>query len=206
MNDGFTIRAANEYNSIRSGKMTPEMAAEYLKEEQIVLRSFSDTLREMHPTADIQKQLVEEFINHAGANPDSVNRKVRNWLSGQNIPTSREDIFHIAFALGLSESQTDILLGMCTDCGIHYREGRDVIYAWFLRTGRSYGEAKEFFETLPPVPDMKEALKAENDLHLTRELQAAFQRIPSTEELAACYVANIHRFDALYLRAYVNLV
>ena len=202
MNGGLTIRAANEYDSIRSGRMTPEMAAEYLKGGQIVLRSFSDTLREMYQAADIQKQLAEEFIDHAGINPDSVNRKVRNWLSGQNIPTSREDIFHIAFALGLSESQADSLLGMCTDCGIHYREGRDVIYAWFLRTGRSYGEAKAFFETLPPVLCMKETPMTENDLHLTRELQAAFQRISSLEELRTCYAANLNRFGTLHLRAY----
>ena len=202
MNAGLTIRAANEYDSIRSGRMTPEMAAEYLKDGQIVLRSFSDTLREMYPAADLQKQLTAAFLEDAGVSPDSVNRKVRNWLSGQNIPTSREDIFHISFALGLSESQADGLLGMCTDCGIHYREGRDVIYAWFLRTGRSYREAKEFLETLPPVPHMEEVLTVGNDLHLTRELQAAFQRISSLEDLRECYTANLDRFGTLHLRAY----
>lgn len=31
------------------------------------------------------------------------------------------------------------------------REGRDVVYAWFLRTGRSYLQAREFFAALPPI-------------------------------------------------------
>ena len=60
---------------------------------------------------------------------ESVSRTVRNWLTGRSVPARREDVFRIAFALGLSEAQTDRLLGCCSGYGIHYREGRDAVYA-----------------------------------------------------------------------------
>ena len=42
---------------------------------------------------------------------ESVSRTVRNWLTGRSVPARREDVFRIAFALGLSEAQADRLLG-----------------------------------------------------------------------------------------------
>ena len=69
---------------------------------------------------------------------ESVSRTVRNWLTGRSVPARREDVFRIAFALGLSEAQADRLLGCCSGYGIHYREGRDAVYAWFLRNGARF--------------------------------------------------------------------
>ena len=174
------------------------MAAEYLKEGQIVLRTFTDTLRDMYPFHDLQERLIAGF--QEDADPRSVGKKVRNWLKGQNRPTSREDIFRIAFTLGLSEGQVNHLLGLCTEYGIHYREGRDVVYTWFLRTGRTYGEARDFFAALPGPEQAGETLAA--DGQITHEIQAAFQRVQSTKELRACYIANLERFGRLHLRAY----
>ena len=42
----LTERAAAEYGRLSSGAMTPKMASEYLRAGNIVLRSFSETLRE----------------------------------------------------------------------------------------------------------------------------------------------------------------
>lgn len=153
MNIELTQLTAEEYNLLLSGHMTPAMAAEYLREERITLREFHTVLQSVYPHDDLQSRLTTAFqMDSPNINPDSVSRKIRNWLSGQSQPTKREDIFHIAFALELSEGQTNLLLGLCTDYGIHYRNGRDVVYAWFLRTGRGYAQARDFFQTLPPVP------------------------------------------------------
>ena len=175
------------------------MAAEYLKEGQIVLRTFIDTLLDMYPFPDLQDRLITGF--RSDGDLKSVGKKVRNWLKGQNQPTNREDIFRIAFALGLSEGQANHLLGICTDYGIHYRDGRDVVYAWFLRTGRTYGEAWDFFAALPE-PERRGEAPAEAGGQITHEIQAAFQRVQSLEELRTCYIANLDRFGGLHLRAY----
>lgn len=200
LNIQLTQLSSDEYERIRSGRMTPAMAAQYLKEERIVLRSFADTLRDMYPAEDLQLRLNNAFLAGCNEKKGSVERKVRNWLSGQNTPSSREDIFRIAFALGLSEAQANFLLGLCTEYGIHYRDGHDVIYAWFLRKGRNYDDAVRFYEKLPPIPDVP--IADIDCTHLTHELQAAFQTIQSEAELERCYLTNLEKFGTLHRRAF----
>lgn len=84
------------------------MAAAYLQSEQVLPRSFDETLREMYPAPDLPSRLTSFFLAaNPAANPASIARKIRNWLSGKNQPASREDIFQISFALELSESHLD---------------------------------------------------------------------------------------------------
>lgn len=203
----YTIQSDQEYNRISSGQMTPAMAAEYLRGGHIILRSFSETLKTLYPENDLQTRLVKEFsvemdsANKKAANSDSISRKIRGWLSGQTRPTDREDIFHIAFALGLSESETGLLLGLCTEYGIHYRDGRDVVYAWFLRMGFSYADARDFYASLPPIPSLG-MLPVNAPPNLTHELQNIFLRVQTREELRQCYRENISKFGALHARAW----
>lgn len=202
MHVDLTARSAAEYDLLRSGQMTPAMAAEYLREGRIVPRGFAEVLRELYPLPDLQIRLQEALLaGSPEASPESTARKLRNWLSGQSIPASREDIFQIAFALGLSEAEAGTLLGLCTGYGIHYRDGREVVYAWFLRNGRSYPEARSFFETLPPVP-RPEDIPPNLRTHVTRELRADFQRVHSLQDLRECYLANLEQLGALHVRAY----
>lgn len=212
MNLELTVQSAAEYDRLRSGQMTPAMAAEYLKQERIILRSFSEVLRNLYPLPDLQLRLQDAFLtDDPDTNPESVARKIRNWVSGQNRPASREDIFHIAFALGLSEAEASLLLGLCADYGIHYRDGREVVYAWFLRNGYTYTQARDFFLSLPPVPSAAE-LPENIHTHITQELRADFQRVQSVEDLRACYLENLEQLGAFHVRAwsyfqkYLNLL
>ncbi len=191
-----------EHEALLSGKMTPAMAAEYLQGDRIVLRTFSEVLGELYPHADLQNKLTAAFDEfHPELLPESAGRRVRNWLGGRNHPVSREDIFLIAFTLELSEQQTDRLLGFCTDYGIHYRDGRDVIYAWSLRAGKSYREARDLFCSLPPIPHQIEL--PESDLsHLTLEIRNAFLLIKDEDSLRKCYEEKLRDFGALHMRAY----
>lgn len=198
----LTQSSAAERKKLIFGKMTPEVAARYLRSGEISLRSFAVTLKLLYPGDDLSERLIREFTDgEKDVNKSSVVRRIRNWLSGQNTPTQREDIFRIAFALHLSEEQTSQLLGFCTDYGIHYRNGHDVVYAWFLRNGRSYREAKAFFESLPPVPQLQEA-PSKSSPSLTREVENAFLRPTTPDELRQAYLQNLNRFGSLHLRAY----
>lgn len=198
----LTILAESEYERIGAGDMTPEMAAKYLSEGRLALRGFDEVLRELYPQPDIRERLCAALLaDEPRAGAESVSRTVRNWLTGRSVPARREDVFRIAFALGLSEAQTDRLLGCCSGYGIHYREGRDAVYAWFLRNGGSYAEARDFFATLPPPPRPEAGTESRGG-SLTREMRNAFLRVHSTDELRACYKANIANFGALHLRAY----
>ena len=135
--------STEEYELLLYGGLSPASAARHLLDEHLVLRTFPQVLRELYPADDVQFRLTTAFAAGQEDKMASAARKVRNWLSGKNAPTNREDIFRIAFALDLDEDQCGELLGFCTEYGIHYRDGRELIYAWFLRMGFGYSDAVE---------------------------------------------------------------
>ena len=196
----LTQISADEYSRILSGEMTPAMAAEYLRGEHIVARNFGDILRSIYDAEDIHFHLTAAF-SADNDSPASASRKIYNWLKGQNCPTSREDVFRIAFALDLTEAQANYLLGFCTNYGIHYRDGRDIVYVWFLRTGGGYADAQAFFASLPPVPMLSEKTE-ETGEHLTRFVRNSFLLAQTTDELRECYIANLKNFTQLHMRAF----
>lgn len=199
MKDLLTQSSDDQIRLISSGEMTPQMAARYLRDERIPLRNFGELLRDFYPHANLQERLLTAFQDE-NASPASVSRKIQNWLSGSFKPGSREDIFRLAFALRLTEEQTSILLGFCTDYGIHYRNGRELIYAWFLRRGMSYQEAHDFFLGLPPLTADVPSVQVSPTL--THELQKTFNLIQTTQKLREAYVANLPVLGAFHLRAY----
>ena len=198
----LTTLSRTEYDRLSAQDMTPAMAAQYLRDGRIVLRTFCDTLREFYPQPDLVPRLTAAFQRDAReGNPEAIAKNVRNWAAGRSQPTSREDILHIAFALSLSERQAGYLLGLCTGYAIHYRDGREAVYAWFLRTGRSYGQARAFFETLPPAPRL-DSPPAGTGGHLTRDMQNEFLQVRTVDDLRACYLRNLDSFGVFHLRAY----
>ena len=196
------LSLAWERERLGSGQMTTAVVAEYLRDGRFALRTFSELLKDLYPEADLQARLTNAFVqDDPDANPATIAKVVRNWISGKARPAAREDIFHIAFALGLSEPQANLLLGHCTDYGIHYREGRDVVYAWFLRNGGTYRRAQAFYAELPPIP-RPEQPPARPGARLTHEIRSAVLQAHTEEELRACYLANRENLGSLHLRAY----
>lgn len=198
----LTHLSATEYETIIYGNMTPAMAASYLRNGQIIMRSFAETLKDMYPSPDLIPRLMDFFLSVTpNANPQSISRKIRNWISGRNHPASRDDLFRIAFALGLSEQQLNYLLGLCTDYGIQYRDSNEIILAWFLRNGYSYPEAEKFCSTLPPIQALNLA-RTKRTSQLTHEMRAEFQSVQTLTDLRSCYIKNLHHFGNMHLRAY----
>ena len=198
----MTRLSAAEYDHILYGHLTPGMAVAYLREERIPLRSFAETLRSMYTEPDLLEKLTKFYLLvEPEQNQQSLNRKLRNWLSGRNQPSSRDDFFRIAFALRLDEQQLNHLLGAFTGYGIQYRSGREVAFVWFLRNGYGYLEAREFFGTLPPEKGTEQLPQGWTS-HLTHEVQNEFQMVQTTQDLRACYLKNIGRFGSMHLRSY----
>ena len=199
----LTQASATEYDNILHGQMTPAIAAEYLREERIILRTFGDVLHEVYPDPDIFTRLVDFFNCDCGEpNLASTQRKIRNWIADKHPPSNREDIFKIAFALGLNESKLNYLLGMCGDYGIQYRDGQELVFAWFLRTGRSYREAIDFYASLPHPEDTLEQVQDRELTQLTHEIQYQVSKLASIEDLQECYFRNLENFGRMHLRAY----
>ncbi|MDO5131886.1 MAG: hypothetical protein Q4D81_02755 [Eubacteriales bacterium] len=149
----LTDVSAREYETIIYGNMSPKMAAEYLRQKRVCVRSFSQTLEQMYQGEDLLDRLVAFYqLLQPQIKQASIRKKIKNWLHERNGPKSREDFFCIAFALHLREVELNFLLGICTDYAIQYRDAREAVLAWFLRTGKTYKEALSFLKDLPVVP------------------------------------------------------
>lgn len=192
----LTQQSGLEVNSLSAADMTPAMAAQYLN-GNIHIRGFYESLRRLYPGSDLQERLTRA-VTGPGDDPKSAARRVRNWVQGKNTPTNREDLFRIAFALGLNEEQTSQLLGLCTDYGIHYRNGRELTYAYCLRRGLAYEEAVKLYASLPD-PGRNTPGTAS---HATRQIVSVFANVKDDTEFIKLYEAYLNDFGTLHQRAY----
>lgn len=194
--------STQEYELLLYGDLSPSTAARHLLDEHLVLKTFPQVLRELYGADDLQFRLTTAFTAGEGDKAPSAARKVRNWLAGKNQPTSREDVFRIAFALDLDEEQCSQLLGFCTEYGIHYRNGRELVYSWFLRMGFGYSDAVEFFSSLPPCPRMDAPPPEDGPTRLTQSLQNHFLTVADSGELRIAYIQRLELFGLLHARAF----
>ena len=97
--DSMTEISARQFDFVTRENLTAREAVAFLR-MGMQLRSFRDILRQVCGTDNVEKQLVEGLLSlDEGQQPDSVRRKVRNWMNGKTLPTEREDVFRICFAL-----------------------------------------------------------------------------------------------------------
>ena len=111
--------------------------------------SFSRLLAELYEgTEPLKKRLTEklafyESLESGGEkNQEQTARKIRYWLKGHSLPGSREELFKICFALGLTLEQSEQLFCVTAESGVHYRNPKELIYAFCIRDKRDYPEAR----------------------------------------------------------------
>ena len=194
----LTQQSDLEVNQLSAADLTPAMAARYLS-GKIHLRSFWELLRRYYPGGDLRDRVIRA-VGQPGDDPKSTARRVRNWEQGKNAPTSREDLFRIAFALSLNEEEASGLLGMCTDYGIHYRNGRELTYAYCLRRGLSYEQAAELYASLPD-PDRSAAGKPAR-FSDTQQIVSVFAGVQDDREFIRLYEEYLDSFGTLHQRAW----
>ena len=111
---------------------------------------FFDALQELYCGEEpLAERLVGKLLQYdPGTDREATARKIRNWRHDRNYPKNREELFKVCFALGLTESQADSLLGMTAESGIHLRNPRELIYAFCMRKGMDYPQAAALVEHL----------------------------------------------------------
>ena len=115
----LTEISARQWDFVTRDNLSAKEAVAFLL-DGMQLRTFRDILRQVCGTDNLERQLVDGLCAVSGGHvqPDSVRRKVRNWMNGRNLPTEREDVFRICFALELDQGQSDRMLSLLTDQGI----------------------------------------------------------------------------------------
>lgn len=106
--------SAKQWDYITQENLTAREAVAFLY-SGMQTRTFRDVLRQVCPDAEQSDRLTEGLCAiNPDAQPDSIRRKVQNWMGGKALPTQREDVFQICFALGLDLEQSDRMLGLLT--------------------------------------------------------------------------------------------
>lgn len=184
----LTEVSAKQWDFVTRDDLTPREAVAFLL-GGMQLRSFRDILRKVRGDDDCQQQLVRGLCAlNTGAQPDSIRKKVSNWMSGKTLPTEREDVFQICFALGLDQDQADRMLELLTDQGIHYRNGKEMIYAYGLRCGMTYGDTCALASQMVP----QEGQHTSRDPK-TQVIRQEFRQVRRKEDLFAFILR--HRQD-----------
>lgn len=179
----FTEISARQWDYLAEGDLTPKQAVAFLN-SGMQLRTFSGNLRRLYPEKDLESRLIEGLLLFAredgkDAKADSVRRKVQNWMMDKNVPSDREEIFRVAFALGLDEKQTDTLLLQTVEQGIHYRNEREMIYAFSLRNRQSYRTA---CENARIFAEQKRESQPGRDVR-TQVMRLRFENLPPGEDV-----------------------
>lgn len=174
---------------IRNRNMTPAELIEFL-ESGALYRSFKDVLQAVCPEENLAEKLRERLPGIEGQPPaqkeaDAIRRNISNWLNGSSIPQSREQLFKICFALELNEAQTSRVLASASETGIHYRDPKELVYAYALRMHLSYSEAvaldQEMQKIYQPIvkaaeAERKAAWKKKEEVYHQRRIEAQRQR------------------------------
>ena len=186
----------------------------FFRENEIRTYSFFEMLQTLYhgemPLADCLTARMTEY--EPDLDRETAARKVRNWKSDKNFPKNREKLFKICFALRLKEEEADELLGMTAESGIHFRNPREVIYAYCLRKEIDYPEACAMTERLwgKNLPtggrEYREYYRrqgsGESEENLTGAFRRSFKKIQSEEELEAFLEDRREKFGLMHNTAY----
>lgn len=154
MQEEYTARMTSlshaAYEAATQPGLSPREAAERLL-EAAPIRSFPEILCAFSPEEGLRERLVDGLCrNDERRGRASVDKKVRGWLAGRYRPTAREDLLELCFVLRLNLEDADAFLTMTGEEGLHWRDPRELVYAFALRRGESYPEARELLERLSP--------------------------------------------------------
>ena len=181
----MTEISAKQWDFITRDNLTAKEAVDFLK-NGMKIRTFDDNLREISRDEAYEKTLAEGLYQIKSAEEevqmDSLKRKIRNWVNGKNMPSDREEVFQICFAMGFDLEQAERLLIRLTEQGIHYRNPRETIYAYCLKYHVSYGSAVLMAEQFL---NKDKKVEKECETPVTQMMKMEFQKVKGEEDLFA---------------------
>lgn len=112
-------------------------------------RTLADTLRAFSGCDNPKPMLAEGLMKYnPAANPDSVNKKIGNWMSGRTNTVSKADAFVLCRVLCLSLDQSDAFLKTITGEGIHWRDPEEIIWGYSIAQRLDAGQTQALLQQL----------------------------------------------------------
>ena len=200
--DGMTVISRKAFESAAALDISADHAVDALT--KVPARSFADVLERFSPKESIRETLVEGLCgNVPSRSRASMDKKVRGWLSGKYQPTAREDLLELCFILKLSVDEADAFLAAVSEEGLHWRDPKELTYAFALQKGISYPEAEALFRRVMPKEN---AETAETRDSFTSIIQREAARLGTEEELKQYLRDAKGKLGAFHNRAYQQFV
>ena len=201
MQEDFVL--ADKYTGKTEGSLD-----DFLK-GKVTFWRFSRLLKELYQGEEpLARRLARKLTEYSSdENGERTARKVRNWMHDRNLPKNREEVFKICFALELDEQRAETLLGITVERGIHYRNPREVIYAYCLRSKEDYPEAVRKVREINASVE-KEMMPAciyketETTAEITGYIRSRFEHVRSDAELKEFLEMHRRKFGSQNRTAY----
>jgi len=200
INLNLTKLSSAEIEKITYLNMTAEDVFSYLN-DKIEVRKFADTLNDFSNGLDVATVLKSKLCEYTpDVKQESIDRKVRDWLSGKHEPMEREDFIKICFALNLNEQKAKEFLSMTTDGTFHLRNPKELVFVYALRTGIDYPDAIKMFQSLKQLQSSKEKAV----FALTKPIADAFENVFDDKSFYEFYNEHYDSLGELHNTAYVH--
>ena len=199
MTGGMTVLSRQSFETATMINLSAADAAEALA--SVPARSFAEILARFAPEEATREKLTAGLCsNNPSRSRDSMDKKVRSWLSGKYRPTAREDLWELCFILKLSVDKADGFLAMTSEEGIHWRDPKELTYAFALRGGMSYPEAQALLKRVAPAESLSEENSGRESFTTLVRQEAARQE---TEEDLKKYLEDARgKLGVYHNRAY----
>lgn len=172
----LTRKMFDSATSIRSA----QQAARLLLETEC-FRTLGDILKSYSGCDDPKKLLVDGWMElHPSENRDSVDKKIRNWLSGRTSSISKQDAFQLSLLMGLPLEKADAFLKQACGEGIHWRDPEDIIWSYGILHQKSYAGISAMLDKYHAAP--KPAVREEAPDAFTAEVKAKLEPVLSQSE------------------------
>lgn len=199
----MTVLSQQAFDMAASGLSARDAANALLSE--VPARRFADVAGALRPGLDLKSALTDGLCaNDPARNRESVGKKVRDWLNGKYQPTAREDLLELCFTLKLTVDEADAFLATVGEEGLHWRDPRELAYAYALRKGMTYPEAKALLtRVLPQTDDLPADAQEESFTPLVHAEAAGLE----TEEELRQYLSQARRkLGTLHNSAYRQMM
>lgn len=210
MNLNRTFISENNISFLKGENRSPRQVVDFLHTDA-KFRSFTQILSPFCQE-DLKEKLTNGLADLTYESKEQTGRKVRNWLNGKNLPKNRETIFQICFVLKLTEADSNKVLGMLSDTGIHYRNPSELAYAYALRVGLSYQKAVELGERALKIYSTVCSKEKKGDQFrtvqrgYTRQLQVLFGEVTDEEGFYTFIRENGKELGRLHDTAYCKFM
>lgn len=193
------------YNKAMSENITIDDAVKLLK-ECADFRTLSKKIEAYAKGRDVKKLLIDGLCeNHPDAKPDSVSKKVRNWLNDNQGTLYKEDAIELCFILELTLEESDKLIAMICDEALHWRNLDEIPYIFALSKNMSYKQAVQLHEKIKSCISEKESNASTNE-PFTSIVKNEIKNINDEEELINYVLSTKNKLGALHNTAYTNFI